>query len=92
MAQNNSRPTAAMLEEMSFVGQWLQSLGATVVKLAPELYIRHAGNVTNAVAPLSGTQMLSAGVPASEALATFATHSIIEVELKDWAIAPLSQT
>ncbi|NES82182.1 MAG: FAD-dependent oxidoreductase [Moorea sp. SIO2B7] len=71
LAQDNSQPTAAMLEEMSFVEQWFRSLGATFVKPFSELYIRHAGNITNAVAPLSGTQMLRANVPSSEALGTF---------------------
>jgi len=38
-----------MLEEMSFVTKWLKSFGATVVKPASELYIRHAGNIQGAV-------------------------------------------
>lgn len=42
--------------------------------LAPELYIRHAGNVSRAVAPISGSQMLAGGVQASEGLASFGYH------------------
>ncbi len=71
LAQNRAQPTISMLEEMGFVERWFRSLGATAVIPAAELYIRHAGNITNPVEPLSGTQMLRGGVPASEALATF---------------------
>jgi hypothetical protein len=39
-----------------------------------ELYIRHAGNVMDAVEPLSGARMLEGGVLANEAIATFGYH------------------
>jgi FAD dependent oxidoreductase len=71
LARASARPTAAMLKEMGFVRQWFKSLGATAVTPAPELYIRHAGNVADVVEPLSGAQMLAGGVPESEALGTF---------------------
>ena len=58
----------------SKVETWLKSLGATSVTPASELYIRHAGNVTGVVEPLTGAQMLRGGVPATEALATFSYH------------------
>ena len=74
LAQEKSMPTAAMLEEMAFIEQWLQSLGATEVRPADELYIRHAGNVTNVVDPLTGAEILNGGVPANEALGTFGYH------------------
>jgi hypothetical protein len=64
LARNGAKPTAAMLEE-------IKSLGATVVKAAPELYIRHAGTVVGAVDPLSGAQMVAGGVPNSQAIGTF---------------------
>ena len=74
LAKNAAKPTAQMLEEIGFVQKWLKSLGATVVTPASELYIRHAGNITGAVEPLSGAKMLMGGVPAGEALATFGYH------------------
>ncbi len=74
LARNGSKPTANMQREMSFVATWLKSLGATYVTPASELYIRHAGNVTGVVEPLTGAQMLRGGVPANEALGTFSYH------------------
>jgi hypothetical protein len=71
LARANAQPTAFMLKEMGFMQQWLKSLGAATVTPAPELYIRHAGNVADVVEPLSGAQMLAGGVPAAEALGTF---------------------
>lgn len=71
LARKRAKPTATMLEELSYVERWFKSLGATRVIPASELYIRHAGNVTGVVEPLSGSQMLRGGVPASEALGTF---------------------
>jgi FAD dependent oxidoreductase len=71
LARASAQPTAAMLKEMRFVQQWFKSLGATAVTPAPELYIRHAGNVADVVEPLSGAQMLAGGVPETEALGTF---------------------
>ncbi|MBF2066364.1 MAG: hypothetical protein IGS39_18385 [Calothrix sp. C42_A2020_038] len=63
-----------MLKEMQLLSQWFMALGATSVIPAPELYIRHAGNVKGAVDSLTGTKMLKGGVPASEALGTFGYH------------------
>ena len=60
-----------MLEEMTYVAQWFRSIGASGVRSAPELYIRHAGNVAGAVDPLSGADMLFGGIPDKEALGTF---------------------
>jgi FAD dependent oxidoreductase len=71
LARSNAQPTAFMLKEMGFIQQWFRSLGATTVTPAPELYIRHAGNIADVVEPLSGAQMLAGGVSASEALGTF---------------------
>jgi hypothetical protein len=71
LARNGAKPTAAMLAEISYLNQWFKGVGATAVKPALELYIRHAGNVTGAVRPLTGAQMLAGGVPAGEALGTF---------------------
>ncbi|MBE9165390.1 FAD-dependent oxidoreductase [Tychonema sp. LEGE 06208] len=74
LAKSGSKPTANMQKEMLFVATWLRSLGATSVTSASELYIRHAGNVTGVVEPLTGAQMLLGGVPANQALATFSYH------------------
>lgn len=74
LARSGAKPTPRMLQEMSSVVTWLKSLGATSVMPASELYIRHAGNITGVVEPLTGAQMLFGGVPANEALATFSYH------------------
>jgi hypothetical protein len=71
LARADAKPSAAILQEMQQVDRWFKSLGATTVTPATELYIRHAGNVTGAVEPLSGARMLAGGVPESEALGTF---------------------
>lgn len=71
LARSNAKPTALMLEEMTFVKQWFKSIGASEVRSAPELYIRHAGNIVGAVDPLSGADMLFGGVPDKEACGTF---------------------
>lgn len=71
LARNNAKPTARMLEEMSFVERWFKSLGATSVKAAPELYIRHAGNINGALVPLPGAQMMAGGVSVHEGLGSF---------------------
>ncbi|HEY9631132.1 MAG TPA: FAD-dependent oxidoreductase [Coleofasciculaceae cyanobacterium] len=74
LARNGAKPTAEMLKEMTYVERWLKGHGATSVKAAPELYIRHAGNIVGAVQPLSGAQMVAGGVSSSEALGTFGYH------------------
>ncbi|MEP0911157.1 FAD-dependent oxidoreductase [Leptolyngbya sp. GB1-A1] len=74
LARSGAKPTPAMLQEMTFIDRWFRSLGATQVRSMPELYIRHAGNITDAVQPLSGTQMLVGGIPTAEALGTFGYH------------------
>jgi hypothetical protein len=74
LARSGAKPTPAMLKEMTFIDRWFKSLGATRVRSMPELYIRHAGNITNTVQPLSGTQMLMGGIPTAEALGTFGYH------------------
>jgi hypothetical protein len=93
LARNGAKPTPQMLQEISFVTTWLKNLGATSVTPAAELYIRHAGNITGAVEPLTGSQMLLGGVPADEALATFSYHFDVrggipgigeKAEIKGW--------
>lgn len=75
LARGKAKPTTAMLAEMEQVKQWfLHCLGATVVRPAQELYIRHAGNVMAVNQPLSGAAMLAGGVPAGEAFGTFGYH------------------
>jgi hypothetical protein len=74
LARGNAKPTASMLAELVQLERWFQTLGATAVRSAPELYIRHAGNITGVVESLSGAQMLAGGVPSGEALATFGYH------------------
>ncbi|MFM7446989.1 MAG: FAD-dependent oxidoreductase [Leptolyngbyaceae cyanobacterium] len=74
LARGAARPSAAMLEEFKFVERWIRSLGARVVRPAPELYIRHAGNVAQVVQPISGAEMLSGGVPAEEAFGSFSYY------------------
>lgn len=74
LARGSAKPTQAMLDEMVFVQTWMKSIGASSVQPASELYIRHAGNVTGVVEPLTGSMMLAGGVPAWEALGTFAYH------------------
>jgi FAD dependent oxidoreductase len=71
LARNGAKPTPAMLTEIKAITQWFGSLGATSVQAAPELYIRHAGNIVGAVDPLSGAQMIAGGVPNSQAIGTF---------------------
>ena len=71
LARNAAKPTPTMLEEIKFVDQWFRSIGATAVKPMSELYIRHAGNITGVVEPLSGSRMLEGGADAAEALGTF---------------------
>lgn len=74
LARGKAKPTPAMLNEMSNVARWFQSIGATAVKPAVELYIRHAGNVMEVNDLLSGGEMLAGGVPANEAFGTFGYH------------------
>jgi FAD dependent oxidoreductase len=71
LARNAAKPTAMMLEEIKFIERWFKSIGATAVKPMAELYIRHAGNITDVIEPLTGTRMFEGGVDASEAIATF---------------------
>ncbi|MDX2228106.1 MAG: FAD-dependent oxidoreductase [Leptolyngbyaceae cyanobacterium bins.349] len=74
LARGDAKPTSLMLEEMRHLDRWFKSLGATSTKAFSELYIRHAGNVIDVVAPLSGAQMLQGGIAAQEALGTFGYH------------------
>jgi hypothetical protein len=72
LARNAAKPTPAMVDEVSHLGQWFKSFGANIsVRPASELYIRHAGNVTDVMDLLSGAKMLRGGVPGDEALGTF---------------------
>ncbi|MCG9885612.1 MAG: FAD-dependent oxidoreductase [Cyanobacteria bacterium] len=74
LARNGARPSPRILTEMEVVGRWGRAIGATAVTPAKELYIRYAGNITDAIAPLSGAQMLAGGVPEPEALGSFGYH------------------
>jgi hypothetical protein len=74
LARGGAKPTALMLEEMKRLAAWFKSWGASSVRAASELYIRHAGNSTGVVDSLSGADMLAGGVAASEALGTFGYH------------------
>jgi FAD dependent oxidoreductase len=71
LARNNAKPTAKMLDEMTSIDRWFKSLGATRVRPASELYIRHAGNILGSLQPLPGAQMMAGGVSVHEALGTF---------------------
>ena len=71
IARSAAKPTPEILEEMKFVDRFMKSLGATSVRPAKELYIRHAGNVTEVVEPLSGARMLEGGTFKDEAIGTF---------------------
>ncbi len=70
----DSKPTPEMLAEVPFLERWFKFLGAKSLVAMPELYVRHAGNVLGAIEPLSGAKMMAGGVPASEAIGTFAYH------------------
>lgn len=76
LARSGARPTEAMLREIEWITRWLNTLELGPVRVRPmtELYIRHAGNVTDVVQPLSGTQLLMGGIPTAEALGTFGYH------------------
>jgi hypothetical protein len=74
LAQRNSLPEARMLEEIQKITQFFKSIGASNVVPAPKLYIRHAGNITDVVEPLTGARMLAGGVPNSQALGTFSYY------------------
>ncbi|MEM7553100.1 MAG: S-layer homology domain-containing protein [Cyanobacteria bacterium P01_A01_bin.84] len=82
LARNKAVPTPEMYQEMEFVSQWFKIIGAKEVIPAEELYIRHAGNVTGAVSPLTGAQMLAGGVLEDEALGTFGYHFDIRGGIK----------
>ena len=71
IARDSSLPPAWLLREAQFVKLWLENLGASSVTFAPELYVRYAGSLVDAVQPLSGAQMLAGGVSSAEALGTF---------------------
>lgn len=71
LARVKAKPTVEMLTEMLSIRKWFENIGASEVKHAHELYIRHAGNVIGAVDSLSGFEMLAGGVSEGEALGTF---------------------
>lgn len=82
LARGKAKPTPEMLAEMNYVIQWFKAIGANTVTPAHELYIRHAGNITGAVDPLSGAEMLAGGVRNDEALGTFGYHFDIRGGIK----------
>ncbi|MEO1589751.1 MAG: FAD-dependent oxidoreductase [Cyanobacteria bacterium J06632_22] len=64
LAKTGAKPTPAMLAEFEKVKAFfIKTLGATSVRHASELYIRHAGNVAAEAVkvPLSGSGMLNNG-------------------------------
>jgi FAD dependent oxidoreductase len=71
LARGKAQPTRKMLDEILFVTRWFQLFGASEVKTAKETYIRHAGNITDVIQPLTGAEMLAGGVPTNEAIGTF---------------------
>lgn len=77
LALGGALPNPAILtvlpQEQSKIRTWFKAnFGNQVnVRFAPELYIRHAGNITNVVQPLSGAQMLMGGVSREEAIGSF---------------------
>jgi hypothetical protein len=74
LARAAAKPTAPMLEEFKQVERWFRNLGATAVRPATELYVRHAGNIVGVMDSLTAAEMLNGGVPAAEALGTFGYH------------------
>ncbi|MGB3642392.1 MAG: FAD-dependent oxidoreductase [Rivularia sp. (in: cyanobacteria)] len=82
LARGKAKPTPKMLAEMNYVIQWFKAIGANTVTPASELYIRHAGNVTGAIDPLTGAEMLAGGVRNEEALGTFGYHFDIRGGIK----------
>ncbi|MFB2921865.1 MULTISPECIES: FAD-dependent oxidoreductase [Aerosakkonema] len=82
LAKASAKPTPKMLAEIAWLEKWFKSLGATAVTPAKELYIRHAGNITGVVEPLTGTKMLMGGVPENESIGTFAYHFDARGEIK----------
>jgi len=82
LARNKAFPTSVMLQEMKFVNKWFKNIGATEVIPASELYIRHSGNITGVVQPLTGAEMLAGGVSENEALGTFGYHFDIRGGIK----------
>ena len=82
LARQKAIPTSAMQQEMQFVGGWFKSIGAVEAIPAYELYIRHAGNITGVVEPLTGAKMLSGGVSEDEALGSFSYHFDIRGGIK----------
>ena len=71
IARSSAKPTPEILTEMTFIDRFMKSLGATSIQPAKELYIRHAGNVTGVIEPLSGARMLEGGTFKDEAIGTF---------------------
>lgn len=84
LARQGAKPSPRMLVEMGYVQKWFNSVGATVT-FPSELYIRHAGNITDVVQPLTGADMLMGGVPAREALGTFGYHFDVRGGIRDLA-------
>ena len=82
LARNKALPASLMLQEMQFVANWFRNIGATEVIPASELYIRHSGNITGVVEPLTGAEMLAGGVRENEALGTFGYHFDIRGGIK----------
>jgi len=82
LARSKAKPTTQMLGEMNYVIKWFKAIGANTVTPASELYIRHAGNVTGVIDPLTGAEMLAGGVRNEVALGTFGYHFDIRGGIK----------
>ncbi len=86
LARGKAKPTSQMVAEMNYVIKWFKAIGADTVTPATELYIRHAGNVTGVIDPLTGAEMLAGGVRKDEALGTFGYHFDIRGGIKGLGI------
>ncbi len=74
LSLTGAKPTPQMAEFARKVQDFYKSLGATEVKLMPELYIRSAGHIARSLDDLTATDMAGGGVPADQALGTFSYH------------------
>ncbi len=85
LARAKAQPTRKMFDEILFITKWFQLLGASEVKPAKEIYIRHAGNITDVIEPLTGAKMLAGGVPTNEAIGTFGYHFDVRGGIDDFS-------
>ncbi|MGF1480024.1 MAG: FAD-dependent oxidoreductase [Cyanophyceae cyanobacterium] len=74
LSHNGSQPTAQMREIADQVATCFQRLGFQRIEFMDELYIRNVGQIAASLDDLTATKMADGGVPAAEALGTFAYH------------------